>query len=1273
MKRGGTFGGALGVVALATMFLLRGPGAGPGAQSGEASAPAKTPAVAGGKAKARPSNVTVLPEAGPWRASRDHYSGFSKLPACQTAERSGTEKKLKVDAAPSYPLMKDLELQQGDDAPLKIERPRSTLWKIPDCEKVQAMIAIVPDPVHTHLALLFDRSLEAIQLGAESGNYLVDRFWLPWRTETPGGWSNYESYKDAERDEGTRLQQPGLLIFRYNGEVASEGALDSSAGSKSGSPGLLYIFLVADTPTSGVNGSQFSRAVDYVKQICDSPWGCPTLAPPSESKNAGRRIQIMGPMFSGSLASLRQITSDAGAIFTAYSGTVSSICAIQEQHLGIGSTGLCNKTIAKTDLTSWLQFRTMVSASELSVNRFIGMLRTSGEIKCDQGNPEVAVLAEAATTYGAAQRRQIHVPPKQNQSRPESVPDGEFEDASSEAVEDVKNCSAGFSYPREISNLRNAYHAAGAAAEPGKTGTAAGPYLSFTLADRQNNSDEPQDYSGQQGPLSKEAVLMKMAAELRDRKYKYIGIIGTNVLDVLFLSNFLRSAYPNARLFVIGADLLFERDLDNASLIGTLAVTTYPLIDRNLEWSSLPRSTQPDRLPFSDQYEEGEFNATIRLLHNIIPGNLPVAHEIARPFGDPSLNRPIWLTVVGTSGYWPVRMLDAKAEAGAAPLLEKKDFSLAWKIITVLLCALAFLHVLVALKVSPVAPRLRDFSVLAPQAKQRMFFIHVASAILALTIGMIAMPAWRFGGWQCNSVGLLAVVAVLTIVLLIATCCRLDYGCLKRGTIGRGAWLIHALVWGFGFWLGLKWACLFQHDASLYGFFFSYRAVHMATGVSPMTPMIPLLAAGYAWSLYEIWRLRFNDDFRPRLKSAKPAPAALLAGNDYEQPLADALRKYWLSPKYAIAFLLAFALWLLFLDPRQPFRLFELSGFGLVYELLLSAVVLMLLSSGFRFGQAWAVLHRLLSEMERGRVRFMFRRLKHSDWSPIWRPGGEEPQWINTARSIELLEEMKEVEGCNGPEASLSPLARAVNAATACYNRVTDLHRNLRNRTLEQGQTVQSGYGRFVKDYKEMEGALSEALNEVLEVLPQRWKSLGCLPVEDSPSPKDAEMKDAVSSVIRDVLHGAAEDTADPSRQEKQCQKAQVARMEAFVAWRYEGFIRAGMYQLRQLLFYLAISFSLILVSLNLYSFEPHQSLIWSLTVIFFVLGMLTIIGLMQIHRDPILSRMSGTQPNDLGLDFYVRIVSLGAAPLITLLATHFPSIGRGLLSFLQPGLEALK
>src|SRR5262249_51976471 len=133
------------------------------------------------------------------------------------------------------------------------------------------------------------------------------------------------------------------------------------------------------------------------------------------------------------------------------------------------------------------------------------------------------------------------------------------------------------------------------------------PYLPLNLTDPTNSSDEPPDSSISQGPLSKEAVLMNFASELRRDHYKYIGVSGTNILDVLFLTSFLRKAVPDARLFLLNSDLLLERDIDNAPYIGTLAITTYPLVLRNLDWSG--SQTKLPRLPFSDQYEEGQYNA----------------------------------------------------------------------------------------------------------------------------------------------------------------------------------------------------------------------------------------------------------------------------------------------------------------------------------------------------------------------------------------------------------------------------------------------------------------------------------------------------------------------------------------------------------------------------------------------------------------------------------------------------------------------------------------
>src|SRR5262249_24891252 len=145
----------------------------------------------------------------------------------------------------------------------------------------------------------------------------------------------------------------------------------------------------------------------------------------------------------------------------------------------------------------------------------------------------------------------------------------------------------------------------------------------------------------------------------------------------------------------------------------------------------------------------------------------------------------------------------------------------------------------------------------------------------------------------------------------------------------------------------------------------------------------------------------------------------------------------------------------------------------------------------------------------------------------------------------------------------------------------------------------------------------------------------------------------------------------DPAKLSPEARQLNV--LEEFVALRYFSFIRGALGHLRHVMIFLALSFSLALISLNIYSFEPHQSLIWSFTLIFIVAGAMVVGVLVQLHRDPVLSRVTGTTGNALDLHFYLRIVAFAAVPLLTLLATHYPSIGRYLVSFLQPSLEALK
>jgi hypothetical protein len=61
------------------------------------------------------------------------------------------------------------------------------------------------------------------------------------------------------------------------------------------------------------------------------------------------------------------------------------------------------------------------------------------------------------------------------------------------------------------------------------------------------------------------------------------------------------------------------------------------------------------------------------------------------------------------------------------------------------------------------------------------------------------------------------------------------------------------------------------------------------------------------------------------------------------------------------------------------------------------------------------------------------------------------------------------------------------------------------------------------------------------------------------------------------------------------------------------------------------------------------------------------------MHRNPILSRITHTKPNELGGDFWVRILSFGTVPVLTWMAYQFPSIGNTIYKLIQPGADVVR
>jgi hypothetical protein len=106
---------------------------------------------------------------------------------------------------------------------------------------------------------------------------------------------------------------------------------------------------------------------------------------------------------------------------------------------------------------------------------------------------------------------------------------------------------------------------------------------------------------------------------------------------------------------------------------------------------------------------------------------------------------------------------------------------------------------------------------------------------------------------------------------------------------------------------------------------------------------------------------------------------------------------------------------------------------------------------------------------------------------------------------------------------------------------------------------------------------------------------------------------------------------------------------------------------------FVSAAFVLAIIAWNSYPFQPQRLIDWSFTLLLLLTGIGFIWVFAQMHRNPILSRITDTRPNELGYDFYIRIISFGAIPVLTWLAYQFPEIGGSLFKFIKPGLQVMK
>jgi hypothetical protein len=1221
-------------------------------------------------------------------------------------------------------------------------------WGIPEnssaTPEIHAIIATVTDPVHSHLALEFDRSIDAILQAAADNGYLASSYWLPWPSPSLQPISAQPSAADQAAQRKRELQ-PGLIILKYSPAAGEPDAAETSFYR------VVYLFLVAESPALGMNGEQLRNALQYEANFRNT-----TKSVTLSMSKANDEMAFIGPHWSGSAAALSQALLAATS-----SGGVLSAEPDGQQIKNIEGAGATSSEIAQCELNakvypnaSRLQYLSFGEDTSFEENRLVHAFNDA-----DKDANKTAVLVEDNTVYGAANSNvEADIGNPCGSSVPANTKADPTQVAKPSATtvpkpSDLKPIYIRF--PREISLLRNA--------QPNTTGNSSqppSPYLSFSLKDP-GSDDLISKFSSAQTALSQEAQLMEIERRLQKLHVRHILISASNVLDEIFLARELRRACPNASIiFYNGGDLLVERDVDNAPYIGSLTVSPYglftfdPTLGRPSQSSDPSKvivtkpetapdemdivSTKPDSRVFSDARSASVYNAASYIFwwHSDDPRK-PYNPPLTSTFRVDSTKQqfPLLVTVVGIDGYYPLGILSPCASDSTGmlknidgektppcddkapvpqPSLPSAVPALAWYLICCFVFALSVTHAIAMVRASYWSEWTRDLAVKQnDQPMRRAVYIHIGNSMLISMALVLTIPWFVVGSFTREAV-LPWCVAVLTLLsALLATVFTLvktNPYLRKPKSVPDGhqitlypffnrlavAAVIVVLIL-------MRCICLQDHSSlgSTYaGYFFSYRCLHPISGISPVTPILLLLFAWYLWAGFQTARLRFSPMNRPRL------PGPVTSTSSYPLYVADqslqrgkskishylvenidsllitrtlaqrvtgwqpGVLNWALGAFYFVLFLIcAFGLHIeslgRFLHSQLPHQ--TLTAYEWLIAIFFYPLVMIALSGWCRVLLIWSELKGgLLEPLERMPFRLAFSRVSEVNWVTMLSQSGLSIRWRDMARSTESVRQImhsdKIVERA-GPVGSLS-LKSAED----------ELNRQIAQLQLYLGVPDKSDprFGhekiKHEKDEEEVYDLPSDDCERDLcfiYALENRYASFGERLLQYVLLPYWSEKRIGLINEV-DLQKAPNFSPTEPD-------PAEIHLAEEFLVIRYVAFIRTVLVNVRHLMLFVSLAFVLAIVCWNSYPFQPRQQLDWCFTVLMLCIGSGFVWVFAQMHRNPILSRITATTPGELGSDFYVRMITFGAVPVLTWLAYQFPEFGGGLFRLLQPSLAVAK
>ncbi len=937
---------------------------------------------------------------------------------------------------------------------------------------VRSMMAAVPNPRRTHLGLMTDRAIEAIQVAAAEAHFLPLSHYLPWpapgaAAPGPGAVAETENVLDSS--------YPGVLVFR-----------DADPPSKL-RPRYLLVFLIPEMPTEGLDRPVFSNAGTMIEKV-------------SPGMDA---IRLAGPNFSGSVASLKDLEKGLGSTkcIHAVSGSVTNAEGYSE-----------TKESCST-------FAVMQTGDREALCEFVKGAGTFG-----YRSNQIAILSEEGTQYG----RQGPADEKRDSEscKPDETAQLWFLHFPRE-ISKLRNA-----YGEEAGKATPT----GATAQTGlglqwQDAEAAQRDDLQTYGDRQTPLSQEAVLSTLSITLKAQGIkaLGVLATDPMDEAFLIHSIkesspdvrLFVRDPDLLFLrtpdvgslnGTLLVSNYPLIPQNQFWSSTFDQRDRKDPS---ERHLITFPSAFQEGEYNAFVQLLSDARwLPPDTKLKQLEWEW---------PAGVSASQQVSAP--GKAQHRPLWLATIGTAGHYPIKILNYNDVNKADLKLHSLELGPPQFLPIAFWGSIAMLGLLHALalgfrRIVPSYFKL-DFDLGDRTSTVTLvrLFCHLM-AVLTIALAQIILGSSYLFFYRSGRGYMLLAGAVTGVTALLLSTAGILLQRLfvlyrqqervvvpdERRKIMSPARIFRTAIAGTLVMVGAGafWATM-TIEARFDNAFLHFRDLSLSSGVAPTLPLASVLLVLYfgVWAYLRrlsYWEHRYVEMFNLKLdqvirqdldRDVKAIDACLLG------PLSDWkwMAGFWVVFAFSI---LAFRPWIS-LDMIEPSRVsrFALCFFGLA--------VLTLWLNWFRFINIWVHLRNILEHLENLPIRSAFQRLPREKSLPIL-------HWSSSQNSFLLRQVLDRLRALARADASVQNMA--LQARLESWMGVLMTEKVVKMKTVEQRVVGGSPISTVLILSRRREDHQREArremtnLNEILStrLLKEYW-TRGSSGTKEDQEPPPADLK----------------------------------------------------------------------------------------------------------------------------------------------------------------------